>query len=197
MNKISFWLAVLVLLSCLNIPLEVYAQGFTFRVDDSADESGFQDNFLNHFKRGRTNVAVDFDLDGTLDFYVGNPFDESFILKGTERNGKIRYDVAQVLLSGHISFGGSAADYDNDGDYDLFITGGGKDGADVDYLFKNMLMEEGTFRMEDVTDIAGVKGAVPPGETEPVLAASANSSWVDDDRAGDVDIFVNIRNSES
>ncbi|MDH4070241.1 MAG: hypothetical protein OEV30_07440 [Ignavibacteria bacterium] len=36
----------------------------------------FQDAFLGHFNRGRASIAADFDLDGFLDFYIGNPGDK-------------------------------------------------------------------------------------------------------------------------
>jgi len=46
------------------------------RVKDIAPMTEFQDAFLGHFNRGRASIAADFDLDGFLDFYIGNPGDK-------------------------------------------------------------------------------------------------------------------------
>src|SRR5262249_13889478 len=42
--------------------------------------------------------------------------------------------------------GGTAADYDNDGDQDLLVTNDGQN-----HLYKNMMVEEGNIRFVDVT----------------------------------------------
>ena len=166
-------------------------------VDDIGLRSGFQDYFGGHFKRGRSLIAADFDLDGRIDAFLGNPGDESLVLRNVGTVGKPRFVVAQVLMTGGLPYGGASADYDNDGDYDLFISGGGIEGIDQDSLFRNRLVEDGALRFEDVTDAAGIRGPVPPGETEWVATASANAVWGDYDQDGDVDLFVSSQDSES
>jgi hypothetical protein len=68
--------------------------------------------------------------------------------------------------------GGAAADYDNDGDQDLFVTALGQS-----RLFRN----EGRGLFTDVTRRAGLWG---PNEF------SSSAAWVDYDRDGDVDLVV-------
>ena len=48
----------------------------SLRVSDLGLQTKFQDSFFGHFKRGRAMIAADFDLDGRIDFYSGNPGDE-------------------------------------------------------------------------------------------------------------------------
>lgn len=76
--------------------------------------------------------------------------------------------------------GAAAADYDNDGDTDLFLTCIGPN-----HLFRN----EGNGRFTDVTAAAGVAGRpVEPGGIRWKWSASA--AWVDYDRDGKLDLFV-------
>ena len=67
--------------------------------------------------------------------------------------------------------GVAAADYDNDGDTDIYITALGPD-----RLFRN----SGSARFEDVTARAGVGD---PG-------FSSSALWFDHDRDGRLDLFV-------
>ena len=57
-------------------------------VIDLGAVTGFQDRFFGHYDRGRALVAADFDLDGRIDFYMGNPGDESFILRNVSDGGR-------------------------------------------------------------------------------------------------------------
>jgi enediyne biosynthesis protein E4 len=67
--------------------------------------------------------------------------------------------------------GVAVADFDNDGNLDLFVTGYG-DNA----LYRN----KGNCTFEDVTDKAGVRGG----------GFSTGAAWADYDRDGNVDLFV-------
>ncbi len=171
------------------------AQG-DLAVSDIGLTSGFQGYLLGHFLRGRATVFADFNLDGRPDVYLGNPGDESLVLVNAPGpNGRL-FKLAQVLVTDDFTWGAAAADYDNDGDYDLFIPCGGNEGDSFNYLFKNMFIEEGRLRFVDVTEAAGVKGVVPDGGTDPARAHYANAVWGDYDRDGDVDLFVNVNDSE-
>jgi len=65
----------------------------------------------------------------------------------------------------------AVADYDNDGNLDLFVTGYGGNA-----LYRN----KGNCTFEDVTDKAGVRGG----------GFSTGAAWADYDRDGNVDLFV-------
>lgn len=67
--------------------------------------------------------------------------------------------------------GVAVADFDNDGNLDLFVTGFGGNA-----LYRN----KGDCRFEDVTDKAGVRGG----------GFSTGAAWADYDRDGHVDLFV-------
>jgi hypothetical protein len=67
--------------------------------------------------------------------------------------------------------GVAVADYDNDGNLDLFVTGYGGNA-----LYRN----KGNCTFEDVTDKAGVRGG----------GLSTGAAWADYDRDGNVDLFV-------
>jgi hypothetical protein len=168
------------------------AQAIT--VEDIGLETGFQDTFLGHFKKGRALVAADFNLDGRMDYYVGNPGDESYVAVNVpDPEGGFRFELVQVLVTGKFAWGASTADYDNDGDYDIYISVGGNEGIGFDYLFRNLWIESGgSLQFEDVTGTAGIAGPVPPGESEPIPVASANGVWGDYDLDGWIDLFVSV-----
>ncbi len=67
--------------------------------------------------------------------------------------------------------GGAAADFDNDGREDLYLTS-----LDGDRLFRN----EGNFKFRDVTTAAGMANK----------AFGSSAAWLDYDRDGKVDLFV-------
>jgi hypothetical protein len=130
-----------------------------------------------------------------VDFYLGNPgdplvaSDESFILwnKGPDEAGQYHFEKGQVLIKGDIAFTAAAADYDNDGDEDLFIGIGGQEGIGLDHLFRN---SGGVF-----TDVSGGAGIRGPKDAQGRFVPKATSSgtWADYDNDGDLDLFVAVR----
>jgi hypothetical protein len=88
--------------------------------------------------------------------------------------GRLRFtDVTEQAGVGHVGYGMgvAAADYDNDGDIDLYVTNYGPN-----VLYRNN--GNGTFT--DVTRQAGVDDA----------RWSASAAWLDYDRDGDLDLYV-------
>ena len=126
----------------------------------------------------RTVGAVWFDLDqdGDLDVFIGN---QNGDLNGLFRNdGAASSDVAKELgvdaagrpqTSG--SNGPSVADYDNDGDLDLFVAGYGGN-----FLYRN----DGAGKFTEVAAQMGVAGG----------ALATPSRWGDFDNDGRIDLYV-------
>ena len=164
------------------------AQRQDLNFTDVALAAGFQDR-LSH---GRALVAADFDGNGWTDFFIANPADvgdDSFIFwnDGPDQTGAIKYRKGQVLFTGERAFTASAADYDNDGDPDLFVGFSGQEGIGLDYLFRN---DSGVF--VDVSSTAGIQG--PMDSTgHPVPVATSSGTWADYDKDGDLDLFVAAR----
>lgn len=159
-------------------------------VRDRGLETGFQDTFEGFHKRGRALVAADFDLDGRIDFFLGNDGDPSFVLRNVETPEGYQFEVAQKLLTAEPVFGAVAADFDNDGDYDLFVANGGADHRGFDYLFQNTWMETGELQFVDVSEHSGIKGPIFQGQ--PLPTADVGVAVADYNRDGFVDIFVNV-----
>jgi len=136
-------------------------------VSDVGLQSAFQDTVLGHHKKGRAGIAADFDLDGYIDYFLGNPGDESVILRNVSGgHGRRFFQLQQVLLVDSLAWGGVAFDYDNDGDYDLFVTCGANEGIGYDFLFRNDWIlngqPTGILSFTNVTGFAGVGGPLPP-----------------------------------
>ncbi len=127
-------------------------------------------------------AVFDYDGDGLLDIYFTNGASGEALRKDSSadsnrlfRNlGGLRFkdvtEAAGVAGRGY-SMGAAAADFDNDGDTDLFVAG----------VFQNSLFRnrgDGTF--EDITEQSGIAG------TEWAVAAG----WFHYDRDGLADLFV-------
>jgi hypothetical protein len=133
-------------------------------------------------------ALLDFDNDGRLDVFFTN----GARIPGLEKDGP-RYwnrlyrnqdgrtfrDVTESAgLQGRgYSMGAAAADYDNDGWTDLYVTG-----VNHNLLYRN----EGGRRFVDVTAAAAVGGTGPGGKK----LWSVGAAWVDYDNDGDLDLFV-------
>jgi|GEM_PF-335794 len=116
---------------------------------------------------------ADFNGDGTLDLYVvmgkGQP-NRLYMLGGS---GRFTDDAAASGCA-DAGWGTSVkvADYDNDGDVDIFLVNNGG----PDRLYRN----DGTGHFTDVTAAAGVAFS----------AESHGASWADTDRDGYLDLYV-------
>lgn len=180
-----------------SIPGETSFAQSGIQVRDIGVMTGFQDTTFGHHKRGRANIAADFDLDGYLDFYLGNPGDESYVLRSRPAGGGSRkFELVQVLIdSAQLTWGGVAFDYDNDGDPDLFLACGGNEGVGFDYLWRNNWITDnqvtGDLSFTDVTAEAGIAGIIPEGERRAIKTSSGNAVAADYDDDGDLDLFVN------
>lgn len=145
------------------------------------------------FHKGRTNLIADIDGDGWQDAFIGNPAEASYVMWNRSwqaDDGKPLFATGPTLTETTIAWGGALVDLDNDGDDELFVTGGGNEFPDLNVLFQNQLAETGTADFVDVTDIAGVGGRVGPSGAKPAPHAQANAA--DFDRDGLLDLFVSV-----
>ncbi|MBO0857646.1 MAG: VCBS repeat-containing protein [Chloracidobacterium sp.] len=134
-------------------------------------------------------AAIDYDNDGWIDIYFVNGAELPAMKKTspkfwnrlyrnnhdgtfTDVTEKAGVSGANYANSGY-SMGAAVADYDNDGDADLFVAG-----VNRNILFRN----DGKGRFEDVTEKAGLIGAEKPW--------SVGAAWLDYDNDGDLDLFV-------
>ena len=124
---------------------------------------------------------IDYDGDGKLDVYLANSPTVASYREGKIPSNRLYrnkgdgtfVDVTEKSGTGYRgwSFGVSVADYDNDGDADVYLTNFGPN-----VLYRNN--GDGTFT--DVTVRAGVGDA----------RWSSSSGWADYDSDGDLDLFV-------
>lgn len=123
----------------------------------------------------------DCDNDGRLDIVIVNGSTIDNFRKGgdplvtlyhQEPGGKFKDITMEAGLTRRgWGMGVAVADFDNDGNLDLYVTGYGGNA-----LYRNL----GACKFEDVTDKAGVRGG----------GFSTGAAWGDYDRDGHVDLFV-------
>jgi hypothetical protein len=152
------------------------APNLLFRNDGGRFTSSGKEVGLDDPRRTVGVVWFDMDADGDLDLFVANQNGDN---NGMFRNEGGRFaDVASTLgvaaagrpeTSG--SNGPSVADYDNDGDLDLFVAGYGGN-----FLYRND--GHGTF-----TDVAAALGVAGGDKATP-------SRWGDFDNDGRIDLYV-------
>ncbi|MBD3184016.1 hypothetical protein GF312_17160 [Candidatus Poribacteria bacterium] len=126
---------------------------------------------INNPNRGRSAAFADFNNDSFLDIYVTNESAPNILYKN--RSGKSFEDVAQEMNVAHPGNGrcGTWADYDNDGDMDLYVTNKGE---------SNLLYRNDSFGFKDVAEDAGVD----------IPDISTGAAFADYDNDGDLDLCV-------
>ena len=133
-------------------------------------------------------ALLDYDNDGYLDIFFANGAAIPSLTKDgarfsnrlyhNNRDGTFTDVTAKAGLAGDgYSIGAAAADYNNDGWTDLYVTG-----VNRNILYRNN--RDGTFT--DVTAKAGVTGVTSRGRK--LLSVSA--AWIDYDNDGLLDLFV-------
>ncbi|MGH9834128.1 MAG: FG-GAP-like repeat-containing protein [Blastocatellia bacterium] len=133
-------------------------------------------------------AVIDYDNDGWMDIYFVNGAELPAMKKSSPKFWNRLYrnnrdgtfsDVtkkAGVAGAGY-SMGAAVADYDNDGDQDIFVAG-----VNRNILFRN----DGKGRFDDVTTKAGLTGV----DSQRGKMWSVAAAWLDYDNDSDLDLFV-------
>jgi len=128
-------------------------------------------------------AVIDYDNDGWMDIYFINGAELPAMKKSSSkfwnrlyrnnRDGSFSDVTGKAGVAGEgYSMGAAVADYDSDGDQDLFVAG-----VNRNILFRN----DGKGRFEDVTTKAGLSNT---------RLWSVAAAWLDYDNDGDLDLFV-------
>ena len=147
------------------------------RFEDTSRSSGV----ASRLGAGMGVVAGDFNADNRIDFYVANDADENFLWQN-RGNGRFEDDapMAGAAVNGNgvaeASMGIAVADFDADGDEDLFVT---HDVKESNTLFVN----DGSGWFEDRSNILGVAAGS-------MAHTGFGTGWVDVDNDGDLDLFA-------
>jgi hypothetical protein len=153
--------------------------GFRDRLPDSGIDFQMGQQLAERFKinlydHGSGLAVADIDGDGDDDVLFLNQFGENGLYRnrgdGTFEN--VTHEAGPLALADRICVGATFADYDNDGDQDLYVTS--TRGGNV--LFEN----QGSGRYQDVTERAGVG----------LVAHSQTPAFFDYDNDGYLDLFV-------
>ncbi len=131
---------------------------------------------------------ADYDNDGDQDVFVTNNTNQPGALFVNGGGGVFTADTATPLAT-DLGYGASAhwGDFDNDADQDLIVTHAYSGGATVNFMYKNLLTETDTARLERVL-------------TGPVVTDAGfiyGASWGDYDGDGDLDLFTARTRNES
>lgn len=156
------------------------AQSHGIRFDDTAASAG-----VLHDGWGRGAAMVDFDGDGLLDLYSTNVTAPDAMFRQDPANPGTFLDVTAawgIVHDNRAEAGVVAADFDDDGDMDMFVPCGGNPGLQKDRLWRNDLNTTGTF--VDVLTIGG------GGALRPLNTSSFGATALDYDRDGDLDLFI-------
>ena len=117
---------------------------------------------------------ADYDRDGQVDLFVANQHGPDFLYRNAGGGRLVRVKEGAPSAHSSDSYSGAWADYDGDGDDDLFIANFSKDAPNS--VFRN----DGRGRFSAITE-----GAIVTD-----VAISAGGSWADIDNDGDLDLFV-------
>ena len=141
--------------------------------------------FLEEARCGRGVSPCDYDLDGDVDIFVSNyRLQENFLwenFEGNAVNSTLKLGVAGVDIGGwwgH-TIGSSWADYDNDGDWDLFSANLAHPRY-IGFSDRSMLLQNNGDSFNDVRKASGIKFE----ETH------SNPLWADFNNDGLQDLFI-------
>ena len=144
---------------------EAVARGINFTI-------GF-----NYSQYGAGLMMGDLDSDGDLDILVANGPGNSFGLYENDGTGNFtNRSIGSGFTAMNLPSGIASADYDNDGDLDVFVTGW--------FTNSRLYRNNGDFTFTDVAVSAGIVDPAQPG---------MSASWGDVDHDGNIDLYVSVR----
>ena len=170
------------------LPNRFFVQQPDGRLDEQTAVSG-----LDLLDISRSPLFIDLDNDGDQDFAISHRFAVSIF----ENTGGARFVLRQTFQSESRTSGIAAADYDLDGDLDVFVCGySPQSQTSPEDIFSNpvpyedarngafnyLLRNEGAFRFVDATSGSGLD----VNNTQFSFAAA----WEDFDNDGDQDLYV-------
>ncbi len=156
------------------------AQDHGIRFTDTAAAAG-----VLHDGWGRGAAMVDFDNDGLLDLYSSNVTAIDGIFRQDPANPGTFIDMTTawgIVHDSRAEGGVVAADFDNDGDLDMYVPCGGHPGPQKDRLWRNDLNVTGTF-YDVLTNGGG-------GDLKNLNTSSFGATSLDADLDGDLDLFI-------
>jgi hypothetical protein len=129
---------------------------------------------------GRGAAMVDLDNDGRLDLIVTTAgMEDQFYRQLPTQRFSLMNGMWAMPGNRDETWGVLAADFDNDGDKDIYFVNGGFSGAEVNVLIRNDLNTLGKF-----TDVSATSGACN------LMVANFGGTTFDYDNDGDLDIFL-------
>ncbi len=171
-------------------------------------EAGFGDDvYTTNSNHGLGVLWIDVDNDGWVDLFAPNGWQSDPHLYLNQGDGTFakRDDLLPAMVQDEQTHA-SYADYDNDGDPDIYVLAADEDlrgdcncnDADgpPNLLLKNLFVENGNQIIdgqplfEDVAAAAGVEGLANPAFGDDPARRSLSGGWLDYDRDGCVDLYV-------
>ena len=132
---------------------------------------------VSHRNASQSAVWCDYDNDGDSDIYVVNSLNQNNCLYINNGNGS--FDIIEdqnIVTDGGESSSACWGDYDNDGDFDLFVANMARESDGPNFLYANN--GDGTF------------SKITEGNIVNTLHNSSSCNWADYDNDGDLDLLV-------
>ena len=159
------------LLPSYQIPIQSRAEASPVQFTDVGSALG-----VAKMDRGRGSAWGDFDGDGDLDLFSVGIQAPHALYRNEGGAAFAEITAAAGLYDERGGWGALCADYDNDGDLDLYVTRDAWEGPAPNSLYQN----EGSGQFVDIGIESGVAGA----------AASFTATWGDYDNDGYLDLYV-------
>lgn len=153
-----------------NSPLSGGARNFYFESNGDGSYTQMTSDINQDFNNTRSVNIIDFDTDGDMDLFISNESNSANNLYVNSDNVFANYAGTNIVNDANNSTGSSWADYDNDGDFDLYVGNFNQ----LNALYRN-----------DGDEFTKVTNSGLTDTFEP----SFGTIWGDVDNDGDLDLF--------